>query len=63
MQLSNLAARMEVAVSDLPKLTRPALQVITNPASEAANKRGPRMSLTSRKILIRDQGYRSFRIF
>lgn len=63
MQLSNLAARMDVAVSDLSKLTPPALQVFTNTPSEAANKRGPRLSLTSRKILIRDQGYRSFRIF
>lgn len=63
MQLSNLAARMDVAVSDLPKLTRPALQVITNTSPGSQGTRGPKLSLTTRRILIRDQGYRSFRIF
>jgi hypothetical protein len=63
MQSSSLAARMEVADSDLIKRTRPALKVITNSAPLMARRNGPRASFETRRIVIRDQGYRSFRVF
>jgi hypothetical protein len=63
MQSSNPAARMEVADSDLPTPARPALQVITNNAPLLLRRSLPRASFDTRRIVIRDQGYRSFRVF
>ncbi|HLA71195.1 MAG TPA: hypothetical protein VK624_06760 [Steroidobacteraceae bacterium] len=63
MQSSNLAARMEVAVSDLPNHARPALQVITNQGPLLLRRSLPRASFDTRRIVIRDQGYRTFRVF
>ncbi|MEJ0087975.1 MAG: hypothetical protein WDO72_20090 [Pseudomonadota bacterium] len=63
MQSSNLAARMEDAEPDLLKLARPALQVITNPAPAPARRNGPSVSFKTRRFAIRDQGFRTFRIF
>jgi len=63
MQSSNLAARMEVADSDLPNTARPALQVITNHAPLLLRRSLPRASFDTRRIVIRDQGYRTFRVF
>jgi hypothetical protein len=63
MQSSNLAAHMEVAAPDLLEPTRPALQVITNTAPLLLRKSLPRPSFDTRRIVIRDQGYRMFRIF
>ena len=63
MQSSNLAARMEVADSDLSIPARPALQVITNNAPLLLRRSLPRASFDTRRIVIRDQGYRTFRVF
>lgn len=63
MQSSNFAARMEVAVSDLPKSTRPALQVFTNTSPLLTRRSLPRASFDTRRIVIRDPGYRTFRVF
>jgi hypothetical protein len=61
MQSSNLAARMEVAAPDLLEPARPVLQVITNTAP--LRKSLPRASFDTRRIVIRDQGFRAFRVF
>jgi len=63
MQSSNLAVRMEVAAPDLLESARPVLQVITNTAPLPLRKSLPRASFDTRRIVIRDQGYRAFRIF
>ncbi len=64
MSSSNLAARMEFAAPDLlsepPRLV---LRVITNDAPEQARNVRPRVSLESRTIVIRDHGFRSFRVY
>jgi hypothetical protein len=63
MQSSNLAARMEVADSDLSNSARPALQVITNHGPLQMRRSLPRASFDTRRIVIRDQGYRTFRVY
>jgi hypothetical protein len=63
MQSSNLAARTEVADSDLLKRPRLALQVITNGSPRLTRRSLPRASFDTRRIVIRDPGYRSFRVF
>jgi hypothetical protein len=63
MPMSNLAVRMEHAAPDLlSEPPRPALRVITNAAPLEARTNRPRRSLESRTIVIRDQGFRSFRV-
>ena len=61
MPLSNLAVRMEHTATDL--LSDPPL---VSRRIVARNKRpvqsGPRTSFTNRKFVIRDQGFRYFRI-
>ena len=64
MSASNLAVRIEHAALDLSvESPRPALQVITNTAPLLARSNRPRTSLEFRKILIRDHGFRSFRVY
>lgn len=62
MSSSNSAARKEVAAPQLIEPVRPALQVITNDAPLVVRKKRARMSLQTRTIVIRDQGYRLFRV-
>jgi hypothetical protein len=61
MQSSNLAARMDVAVIDQPKPARAALQVVT--VSAPPRRSLPRASFDTRRIVIRDSGYRIFRVY
>jgi hypothetical protein len=61
MSSSNLAVRMELTATDqLSHEPRPKLRLV------ASNERGvkgrPRTSLTGRKLVVRDQGLRYFRI-
>jgi hypothetical protein len=60
MSSSNLAVRMEHTATDLlSHPPRPELRVVAN---NVRQKGGPRISLTNRKFLARDQGLRYFRI-
>ena len=62
MPSSNLAVRMECTAPDtLSEPPRPLLRVVTHDASVALNSR-PRTSFQFRRIVIRDQGLRTFRI-
>ena len=63
MSSSNSAVRKEAAALQLIEPVRPALQVITNEAPLAARRKRPRASFQTRRIVIRDQGYRLFRVF
>jgi len=64
MQSSNLAARMEFAAPDLlVDAPRPKLRVVTNSEPQEALSVRPRTSLEFRSIVIRDHGFRHFRIF
>jgi hypothetical protein len=64
MSSSNLAARIELAVPDLlSEPPRPVLRVITNEAPQLTRTDRPRTSLEFRRILIRDPGFRSFRVY
>jgi hypothetical protein len=64
MSSSNLAARMELAVPDLlSELPRTVLRVITNETPQLARADRPRTSLEFRRIAIRDQGFRQFRVY
>ncbi len=63
MPMSNSAVRMEYAAPDLlSEPPRPVLRVITNTAPIEERSSRPRRSLDSRTIVIRDQGFRSFRV-
>jgi hypothetical protein len=63
MSSSNLAVRMEHTASDLLSLPpRPSLRVITNEETSEVRSIRPRTSLKTRSIVIRDQGFRLFRI-
>jgi hypothetical protein len=63
MPMSNLAVRMEHAAPDLlSEPPRPVLKVITNHAPIETRVNRPRRSLDSRTIVIRNQGFRSFRV-
>ncbi len=62
MSSSNLAVRMEHTATDLlSHPPRPELRVVANNV-RSGQKGGPRISLTNRKFLARDQGLRYFRI-
>ena len=62
MSSSNLAVRMEHTATDLlSHPPRPELRVAAND-ERPVHKAGPRISLTNRKFLIRDQGLRYFRV-
>ena len=61
MSSSNLAVRMEHAATDPLSHQRPELRVVANNERPVRN-RGPRLSFTNRKFVIRDQGLRYFRI-
>jgi hypothetical protein len=64
MQSSNLAARMDHAAPDLLiEPSRPALQVITNNAPLLVRKTRTRASFETRTIVIRDHGFKTFRVF
>ena len=61
MSSSNLAVRMELTTTDLlstPPRSKPRL-VSSN---ERPVQSGPRISFTNRKFLLRDQGFRYFRV-
>ena len=64
MSSSNLAERIELATPDLlsepPRLV---LQVITNTAPLVAQRSRPRVSMETRAIVIRDHGFRFFRVY
>ena len=58
---SNLAVRMEHTATDLlSHPPRPLLRVVAN--NQRPVRSGPRLSFTNRKFVIRDQGFRYFRI-
>jgi hypothetical protein len=64
MQSSNLAERIELANSD--QLSQPSqrlLRVITNNEPVQVRNVRPRLSLEFRAIVIRDQGFRAFRVY
>jgi hypothetical protein len=64
MQSTNTAARMELAAPDLlSEPARPVLRVITNDGPLTAPSNRPRTSLEFRRIVLRDQGLRSFKVF
>jgi hypothetical protein len=64
MQSSNLAARMDHAAPDLLiEALRPTLQVITNSAPFLVRKTRTRASFETRTIVIRDPGFKTFRVF
>jgi hypothetical protein len=64
MSSSNLAERMELATPDLlSEPPRPVLRVITNTAPLVVQSMRPRFSLENRAIVIRDHGFRSFRVY
>ena len=62
MSSSNLAVRMEHAATDLlSHPPRPELRLVAS-NERFGQKGGPRISLTNRKFLNRDQGLRYFRV-
>lgn len=62
MSSSNLAVRMDDTATDLLSLPpRPALRVVVS-NEHPVKKSGPRLSLTNRKSINRDQGLRYFRV-
>jgi hypothetical protein len=64
MPMSNTAVRMEYAAPDLlSEPPRPVLRVITNNAPIEVRDVRPRRSLDSYTIVIRDQGFRPFRVY
>jgi len=64
MSSSNLAPRMEFAATDLlSEPPRPVLQLVTNSAHRSERDNRPRLSLEFRRILIRDSGFRLFRVY
>ena len=64
MHQSNLATRFEVSVPDLlSEPARPKLQVITNSEPLEVRNVRPRTSLEFRAIVIRDHGFRIFRVY
>jgi hypothetical protein len=61
MSSSNLAVRMERTATDLlSQPPRPLLRIVAN--NERPVQSGPRLSFTNRKFVIRDQGFRLFRV-
>jgi hypothetical protein len=61
MSASNLAVRMEHTATDLlSHPPRPLLRAVAS--NERPVQNGPRISFTNRKFVIRDQGFRYFRI-
>lgn len=64
MPSSNLAARMELAAPDLlSEPARPRLKIITSAVSQTREGARPRLSLEFRSIVIRDHGFRRFRVY
>ena len=61
MSSSNLAVRMEHAATDPLSPQRPELRVVASHGPQQQG-RGPRLSFTNRKFVIRDQGLRYFRV-
>jgi hypothetical protein len=64
MQSSNLAVSMEHSAPEMqfePK--RPVLQVFTNDGPLQVRKIRARLTMDTRSIVIRDQGFRPFRVF
>jgi hypothetical protein len=62
MSSSNLAVRLEHAATDaLSHLPRPEVRQAANDERMVKVAR-PRLSLTNRKFVVRDQGLRQFRI-
>jgi hypothetical protein len=61
MSSSNLAVRMEHTATDLlSDPPRPQLRLVAS--NERPVQGGPRISFTNRKFVLRDQGFRFFRI-
>jgi hypothetical protein len=61
MSSSNLAVRMEHTATDLlSNPPRVSLRIVER--NERPVQSGPRISFTNRKFVIRDQGFRYFRI-
>ena len=64
MQSSNSAARLEPTAPDALSLsTRAKLQVVKSAVPEEKGFERPKLSLSFRRFAIRDQGFRSFRVF
>ena len=64
MQSSNLAVRLEPTTQDvLSQPPRPVLQVVANNAPGEMRPERPKPSLAFRRFVIRDQGFRTFRVF
>ena len=64
MQSSNLAARFDLVAPDLLiDPPRPKLQLIANTEPLQVRDVRPRISLEFRTIVIRDHGFRSFRVY
>jgi hypothetical protein len=64
MQSSNLAERIELENSDqLVQPSQPLLRVFTNNEPLQVRSVRPRLSLEFRSIVIRDHGFRAFRVY
>jgi hypothetical protein len=64
MQSSNLAERIELANSDqLVQPSQPQLRVVASNEPDQVRSVRPRLSLEFRAIVIRDQGFRAFRVY
>jgi hypothetical protein len=62
MSSSSLAVRMEPAATDLlSHPPRPVVRLVANNEHPVQSAR-PRISFTNRKFVIRDQGFRLFRV-
>jgi hypothetical protein len=63
-QSSNLAVRLETLTQDaLSQPPRPVLQVVTSHVPGVKLPERPKPSLAFRRFVIRDQGFRTFRVF
>jgi hypothetical protein len=64
MSMSNLAVRMEQSATELlSDLAKPDLRVVANPAPSVERDNRPKTSLSFRKFVNRDTGFRSFRVY
>ena len=64
MSMSNLAVRMEQSAPELlSELSKPEFRLVANPAPSVERDNRVRPSLAFRRIVNRDTGFRSFRVY
>ena len=63
MSMSNLAERMELSAPELlNELSKPSFRLVATPAPSERDSR-KKTSLSFRKFVNRDQGFRTFRVY